>query len=177
MDWNALLGGLIGAGIPAVLTYVGLHRARLASDAEAFGPAVLLLTRISPVSVTFNMGDAETEAAKWAELQHQLDTARERLLVVSAGNPRRRVRGLAQTAEVKLQAAFSTSMWEVQDRLRNRQTAEVLKAAQDAHAEATAVMQDLIAANFSWSLFTRRRRGPRAAIPATPDVESLPSPD
>jgi hypothetical protein len=29
MDWSALVGGLIGAGIPAILTYVGLHRGGL----------------------------------------------------------------------------------------------------------------------------------------------------
>lgn len=98
MDWNALVGGLIGAGIPAALVYLGLHRARQSADAEVFGPAVLLLDRLNPERVTINLNpDAIAEGAKWAELQRQLDVARERLLVVSAGHPRRHVRKLAQT--------------------------------------------------------------------------------
>ena len=45
--------------------------------------------------MTMNLNaDAAAEAPKWAELQRQLDTARERLLIVSAGNPRRHVRDL-----------------------------------------------------------------------------------
>ena len=46
--WAALLGGLIGAGIPGFLTYMGLRRARQSNDAEAFGPALLLLHRLEP---------------------------------------------------------------------------------------------------------------------------------
>ncbi len=111
MDWSALIGGLIGAGIPAVLAYLGLHRARQSADAEAFGPAVLLLDRVNPDRVTMNLNaDAAAEAPKWAELQRQLDTARERLLVVSAGNPRRHVRELARAAEVKVDNAFKASL-------------------------------------------------------------------
>jgi len=52
MDWSALAGGLIGAGIPPILAYVGLRRARQSADAEAFGLAVLLLDRVHPERVT-----------------------------------------------------------------------------------------------------------------------------
>jgi|RhiMetdeSRZDD1v2_1073273.scaffolds.fasta_scaffold13265_7 hypothetical protein len=86
MDWSALVGGLIGAGIPAILAGLGLQRTRQESDAEAFGPAVLLLDRLNPDRVAFNINpDVTAEGAKWAELQRQLDVARERLLIVSAG--------------------------------------------------------------------------------------------
>jgi hypothetical protein len=34
MDWNALIGGLIGAGIPGTLTYLGLRRGRQSADAD-----------------------------------------------------------------------------------------------------------------------------------------------
>ena len=86
MDWSALIGGLIGAGIPAVLAYLGLHRARQSADAEAFGPAVLLLDRVNPDRVTMNLNaDAAAEAPKWAELQRQLDTARERCSLSAPG--------------------------------------------------------------------------------------------
>jgi hypothetical protein len=75
--WSALLGGLIGAGIPGSFTYLGMRRSGQAADAEAFGPAVLLLDRINPDRVLINLNpDPAAEAAKWAELQPQLDTAR-----------------------------------------------------------------------------------------------------
>jgi len=90
MDWNALIGALIGAGIPGILTYLGLRRGRQSTDAEAFGAAILLLDRVNPDRVTMNLNpDTKAEHAKWAELQEQLAVARERLLVVSAGHPRR----------------------------------------------------------------------------------------
>ncbi|HEY3036400.1 MAG TPA: hypothetical protein VGJ54_17310 [Streptosporangiaceae bacterium] len=149
MDWSALIGGLIGAGIPAVLACLGLHRARQSADAEAFGPAVLLLDRVNPDRVTMNLNaDAAAEAPKWAELQRQLDTARERLLVVSAGNPRRHVRELARAAEVKVDNAFKASLWAVRDMQANRDNREWMDHARKTHAEAATAMRDLIDANF-----------------------------
>jgi hypothetical protein len=165
MDWSALAAGLIGAGIPAVLTYVGLRRTRQSADAEALGPAVLLLDHINPVRVTVNVNrDATAEDAKWAELQRQLDTARERLLVVSAGNPRRHVRVLAQVAEVKLTTAYNASGWALRDQHAKGGDPEWMKHAQETHAEAEAAMQDLISANFSWSVFRRPLTRPKKAI-------------
>ncbi|HUY52676.1 MAG TPA: hypothetical protein VMV92_44410 [Streptosporangiaceae bacterium] len=165
MDWSALVGGFIGAGIPAVLAYLGLRRARQSADAEAFGPAVLLLDRVNPQRVTINLNpDATAEAAKWTELQRQLDTARERLLVVSAGNPRRHVRELAQAAEVKVTNAFEASHWAVADMQANRDNRGWLDGARKTHAEADAAMRNLIDANFSWRIF-RRRRVKRVLLP------------
>ncbi len=116
MDWNALTGALIGAGIPASLVYAGLHRQRQSADAEAFGPAVLLLDRVNPDRLTINLiPDPVAEAAMLADLQQQISLARERLLVVSAGNPRRQVRKLARIAEVKLANVFHGSSWAVRD--------------------------------------------------------------
>jgi hypothetical protein len=147
MDWGSLVGGFIGAGIPASLAYVGLRRGRQAADAEAFGPAVRLLYRLNPVGVTFSINrDRTIEQAKWAELQNQLDVASERLLVVSAGNPRRHVRKLARLAEVKLATAYQRSFLAVKDMLENRDNPEWLEEAQRAHAEAMAAMDDLIEA-------------------------------
>lgn len=151
MDWGALLGGLIGAGVPALLTYLGLRRARQSADAETFGPAVLLLDRLNPERVTLNLNqDAAVEAGKWAEMQRQLDAARERLLVISAGHPRRRIRRLAIKAEVKLTRAFFSAGWTVKDMQANRDSRESLEQARDRHSEATAAMTELIEANFTW---------------------------
>ena len=177
MDWSALVGGLIGAGIPAVLTYLGLHRARQAADAETFGPAVLLLDRLNPERVTINLNpDATAEAAKWAELQRQLDVARERLLVVSAGHPRLRLRKLAQGAQVKIANAFQASHWAVRDLQVNRDNPEWMDHARKTHAEAEAAMRNLIDANFSWSVFgrlpwSRHRAGIASAPGASKPVD------
>lgn len=125
MDWNALLGGLIGAGIPAVLAYLGLRRSGQSGDATAFGPALLLLDRVNPTRVAININrDTQVEDAKWAELRQQLDVARERLLTVSAGNPRRHVRDLAREADVKVTNAFETARWMITDMQANRDKPE-----------------------------------------------------
>jgi hypothetical protein len=69
LDWSALIGALIGAGIPATLVYVGLPR-RQSADAEAFGPAVVILDRINPDRLTINFNpDQSAEAATLADLQ------------------------------------------------------------------------------------------------------------
>jgi hypothetical protein len=155
MDWSALIGALIGASIPAVLTYLGLRRGRQSADAEAFGPAVLLLYHLNPERVTINF-DRDTAAEKWAELQRQLDIARERLLIVSAGNPRRHVRALARDAEVKITNAAHASGWAVVDMQANRDNREWMDHARKTHTEAETAMRDLIEANFSWSVLGRR---------------------
>jgi hypothetical protein len=176
MDWSALVGGLIGAGIPGLLVVLGLLRARQAADAEAFGPAVLLLDRVNPDRVTINLNpDVAAEAAKWAELQRQLDTARQRLLIVSAGNPRRHVRELARAAEVKVTNAFQASSWAVRDLQANRDNPEWMDHARKTHAAADAAMRTLIDANFGWRVF-RRRRATRLPLP--PDTgEAIGQPD
>ncbi|MGI8448710.1 MAG: hypothetical protein ACR2MP_16335 [Streptosporangiaceae bacterium] len=161
MDWGALVGGLIGAGIPGVLAYLGLRRGRQSADAEAFGPAVLLLVQLDPRRVTFNFSpDAAPEGDKRKELQQRADQARERLLVVSAGNPRRQVRELAQVAEAKLAAAIQASGWVARDMQANRDNPGWLDTARQAHAEAETALRELISANFSWRIFPRRARRP-----------------
>jgi hypothetical protein len=176
MDWSALIGALIGAGIPTSLALVGLRRGRQAADAEAFGPAVLLLSRVNPYRVTMNANSAHhAEYAKRAELQGQLDVARERLLIVSAGNPRQNVRELARTAEVKLNNAFKSSNWAVHDLIRNRDITPAMTRAQKDHAEAESAMRELIEANFGWGVLPWRRRralppGAASAAIADPDA-------
>ena len=142
MDWGALVGGLIGAGIPGVLAYLGLRRGRQSADAETFGPAVLVLAQLDPQRVTFNFSpDAAAEADKWKELQQRVDQARERLLVVSAGNPRRQVRELAQVAEAKLAAAIQASSWVVRDMQARRDNPGWLATARLTHAEAETALR------------------------------------
>jgi hypothetical protein len=164
LDWNALIGALIGAGIPATLAYLGLHRKSLSADAEAFGPAVVMLDRINPDRLTANFSpDRPAEAAMLADLQRQVDEARERLLVVAAGNPRRRVRKLARIAEVKLAAVFQGSSWAVRDMRANRNNPEWIALARERHAEAEAAIETLIAANFAWTGLDHRLQATHAA--------------
>lgn len=155
MEWSALIGGLIGAGVPAVLTYLGLRRGRQSSDAEAFGPAMLLLDLVHPDRVSFNVSsDPEVETAKWAQLAQQNQTARERLLVVSTGHPRRRIRELAREAQVKLANAYQASGWQASDVARHKNDPDWRARALKEHTEAVETMHKLIDANFKW--FGRR---------------------
>lgn len=177
MDWNALIGALIGAGIPATLIYVGLHRQRQSADAEAFGPAVLLLDRVNPDRLTIDRNpDPAAEAAMLADLQRQVDVARERLLIVGAGNPRRRVRVLARIAEVKLANLLQGSSWAVRDLQANRISPEWLDVARERHAEAVFAMDALIEANFARTGFGHRQRAMHAAAVGKPGRRRLPWP-
>jgi hypothetical protein len=83
--------------------------------------------------------------------------ARERLLIVSAGNPRRHVRELAQDAEVKVTNAFQASSRAVHDWHANRDNPEWMDHARKTHAAADAAMRTLIDANFGWRMFRRRQ--------------------
>jgi hypothetical protein len=177
MDWNALIGALVGAGIPATLVYVGLHRQRQSADAEAFGPAVLLLDRVNPDRLTINLNPDQTaQAAIMADLQSQVDVARGRLLVVAAGSPRRRVRKLARIAEVKLANVFHGSSWAVRDLQLNWDNPEWMAIAREPHAEAVAAMETLIEANFAWTGFDHRPRATHAAAAGKPSRRRLPWP-
>src|SRR5262249_53350906 len=147
MIWGALLGGLIGAGIPGWLTYVGLRRGRLASDAAVFGPARVLLGRMNPDAVMFNFSnDRDTELSKWADLARQVDAARQGLLTVAAGHPRRGVRRGAEVVERKISAIQVAFGWQVSDMLRNHDNPEWLKHYREVYAEADKALRDLIEA-------------------------------
>lgn len=152
MTWGALLAGLIGASIPAVLTYIGLRRTRQSNDAHAFGPALLLLYRIHPDRVMVNISpEPSVRTVTLTELSHRTDTARERLLVVSAGHPRRRVRDLAHLAQVKLGNVNHAMGWQVGDRQLGQDNPEWVDHYREVYAEADTAMRELIDANFTWA--------------------------
>jgi hypothetical protein len=98
-----------------------------------------------------------------ADLQRQVDGARERLLVVAAGNPRRPVRKFARIAEVKLAAVFLRSSWAVRDMQANRNNPAGIALARERHADAEAAMETLIAANFAWTGLDHRLQASHAA--------------
>jgi hypothetical protein len=151
MNWAALLGGLIGGSIPAILTYIGVLRGRQSTNADVFGPALLLLYRMQPDFVMANITvNAEVQHARLAEVSQLTDTARERLLLIRAGHPRRHVRELADTAQVKLGRAFGAMGWQVSDMLGNKDNPEWVEHYRVAYAEADLAMRELIDANFAW---------------------------
>ncbi len=152
MSWSALIGAFIGAGIPAGLAYVKLLRDRQMTDANAYGPALLLLDQMDPIRVTMNVGTPEVEAERWKAFTQQVDAARERLLVVSAGHPRPDIRELAEQAAVKLADVRNASSWAVSDLLRNRDNAEWMDTARKTHAEARQALRNLIEATFTVKL-------------------------
>jgi hypothetical protein len=92
--------------------------------------------------------------------------ARERLLIVSTGHPRRRVRELARSADVKIANAYQASSWAVHDLAANRDNPEWVGHARKTHAEAMATMEDLIQANFGWHVLGRRTRSLASAAGA-----------
>jgi hypothetical protein len=156
MSWSALVGAFIGAGIPTILGYIKALNARRMADAEAFGPALLLLDRMDPIRVTMNVGSREVERARWEELSKRVDAACERLLVISAGHPRRVVRELARQAQRKLSNVRQASSWAVSDLLQNRDNPEWMGKARQDHEQARQALHELVEANF-------RRRVSRCA--------------
>jgi hypothetical protein len=99
------------------------------------------------VNITVN---AEVQDARLAEVSQLTDTARERLLVVMAGHPRRHVRELADIAQVKLGRAFGAMGWQVSDMLGNKDNPEWVQHYRVAYAEADSAIRELIDANFAW---------------------------
>jgi hypothetical protein len=149
MNWSALIGAFVGAGVPAVLTYVKVLRDRQAVDAQAIGPAMLLLERMDPLRVMINVGNAEVEEARWKELNQHVDVVRERLLVMAAGHPRRDIRELAKQAQMKLANVRQASGFAVSDLLQNRANPEWVEHAQETHREATDALRELVDASFA----------------------------
>jgi hypothetical protein len=161
--WGAVVGGFIGAGIPGWLAYVGMRRGQRAADAAAFGPAMLLLDRMHPDGIMLNTSnDTEAESAKVGELADQTQTARERLLIVRAGHPRKHVRELADVAQISLRNVHAAMGHQVGDLLRNRDNPGWVAHYKQVHAAAEATMRDLIDANFaSWELRRTKAAGRR----------------
>jgi hypothetical protein len=149
MIWGALLGGLIGAGISGFLTYLGLRRTRQASDAEAFGPAVLLLDRFQPDRVMFSISrDPKRPSGRTC-----LNRSR-RLAGDYSSSGLVTLDGVSVTsahaAQSKIASTYTASRWQVADMLANRDNPEWVTHFRKTHAEAQQAMDDLIEANFAW---------------------------
>ena len=123
--------------------------------------------------------DLEVEAAKWTDMPQKIEAARERLLVVSAGNPRHRVRELAFAAQVKLGNVHHAMGWQLSDMLTHKDNLEWVDIYRKAHAEAETTMRELIDANFAWGYLPKRwvalaRRDDQGGNETAPAVTTSP---
>lgn len=154
-NWNvflgAIAGGLIGAGIPAVITMVGWRRERARrredrqwADAEIVADARHLLHDIDPARRGLNVSTAPgAEDALWAGLNQRRDEVRRQLLRMAAGHPSAAVQSAAEKLEVSLFTAAVQAEWLVADVIKGRDTSEQLGYAQKSYESAMAACADL----------------------------------
>jgi hypothetical protein len=156
-NWNwgvffgAVAGGLIGAGIPAVMTWLGWRneRARLReerqwADAEIVADARHFLTDVDPVQRGANINTAPgAEDALWASLDQRRGDVQRRLFRLAAGHPSSIVRSAAKRLEPLLVTAAVQSKWQVDDVIKGRNNAQHLQFAQESYDKAMAALADL----------------------------------
>ena len=151
---SAAVGGLVGGGIPATMTYRASRQqqqerrqGRQWQDAEVLAEVYRLLVDIDParrgMSVSRTPG---AEDDRWAGIGRRSDEVRTQLLRLASGHPSVEVQSLARDLEVELSKAVSFSRNYIDDLLRNRDTPEGLRAAQECHESAVAAAGALDAA-------------------------------
>jgi hypothetical protein len=154
-SWNvflgAIAGGLIGAGIPAVMTMVGWRHERARrredrqwADAEIVADARHLLHDIDPDRRGLNVNTAPgAEDALWASLNQRRDEVRRRLLRMAAGHPSAEVQSAAGKLETCLFTAAVQAEWHVADVIKRRDTPEQLGYARKSYESAMAASAEL----------------------------------
>src|SRR5689334_7236325 len=90
--------------------------------------------------------------ARQVGAHERVDAARERLLVISAGHPRRDIRELAEQAQVKLANLRNPSQRAVMDLLAHKNNPEGMTGALDVHGDAREALRSLIEATFTMKL-------------------------
>jgi hypothetical protein len=156
-SWNwgvflgAIAGGLIGAGIPAVMTWAGWRHERARrneerqwTDAEIVADAEHFLFDVDPVRRGVNVNPAPgAEDAFWASLNQRRDDVRTRLMRLAAGHPSITVRSAARRLEPLLFTAAVQARWHVDDVIKGRDTTEHLRSAQESYDKAVKARADL----------------------------------
>jgi hypothetical protein len=155
--WNwgvflgAIAGGLIGAGIPAVMTMAGWRRERARhsaerqlADAEIIADARQFLLDVDPVRRGMNVNTAPgAEDAQWASLNQRRDQVRRQLFFLAAGHSSLAVRSAAKKLEPQLFTAAVQAEWHVADVIKSRDNPEHLRYAQERYGNAMAALADL----------------------------------
>jgi hypothetical protein len=150
LDSSSLLSGHIDAAIPGSLTLLGIRRRVRETDAAVFGPAMLLLNEFDPdIAAMAVLPDRQAELDRWRERATRLNSAREQLLVIAAGHPRRQVREGAERTQVALANAARSTTWVVRDITANPNNP-------DGMTQARAALSSVVAAHF-WRWPVRRR--------------------
>ena len=147
----ALMGGLLGGGIPAAMTYLAGRReqrerrqARQWEDAEVLADVYRLLVDIDPVRRGMSArSEPGVEDDRWAGINRRLGDVSRRLLVLASGHPSTGVQALARKLETDLSRATSNSWHEVSDLLRHRDTPEQLLLARECHEAAVVTADEL----------------------------------
>jgi hypothetical protein len=155
MNWSAFLGAMVGglivAGIAAVMTMLGWRRERARraedrqwADAEIVADAQHLLFDVDPVRRGVNVNPVPgAEDAQWASLNQRRDDVRRRLMRLTAGHPSIMVRSSAKKLEPLLFTAAVQAEAHVADLLNGRDTAEHLRYARGRYDAAVAACADL----------------------------------
>jgi hypothetical protein len=155
--WNwgsfaaAVVGGLIGAGIPAVVTMAGWRRERARrredrqwADAATIADARQFLFDVDPVRCGVNANKTPgVEDARWADLNKRRDQVQRQLFVLAAGHPSPAVRSAAGKLEPQLFTAAVQAEWHVADVINGRDNAEHLSYAQKRYDNAATALADL----------------------------------
>ena len=147
----ATIGGLVGGGLPGVMTYLGWRQdqrerrqTRRWEDAEVLADAKGLLTDIDPMRRGINVDRTPgAEDELWVELNRRRDDVRRRLLVMANGHLSPAVRSAAKRLEVELFSAAVQSEWHVHDLLKGRDFAEHRARAQEVYESAQTVLARL----------------------------------
>jgi hypothetical protein len=147
----ALTGGLLGGGIPAVMTHLAGRReqqerrqARQWQDAEVLADVYRLLMDIDPARRGMSASTEDgVEDARWADIGQRLGDVSKRLLQLASGHPSTQVQTLARKLEADLSRATNNSRYQVSDVLRHRDTPEHLQLAQECHQAAVATADEL----------------------------------
>ena len=148
---GAIAGGLIGAGIPAVMTMAGWRRERvrrredrLSTDAEVIADVRQFLLDVDPVRRGVNVNIAPgAEDAQWASLNQRRDQVRRQLFFLAAGHPSLAVRSAAKKLEPQLFTAAIQAEHHVADVIKHRDNPEHLGYARECYDSAVAACAEL----------------------------------
>ena len=173
MNWSALLsalvGGLVGGGIPAVMTYLGSRNERARrleerqwADAEVLADVRRLLYDVDPARRGANVDTRPgAEDALWTTLRQRCDDVQRRLLILYVGHPSTAIQSSAEKLAAEAAKAVVQSEWHVQDLLKNNSNDEQFRVAHKCHETAlasTAELERLVKATGAGKGRTRRRR-------------------
>jgi hypothetical protein len=177
MNWttpvSAFIGGISGGGAGALVSYMQLRSNRRADlrsqqwqDAGLIADLWDLLAAILPERRGINVNpDPNEEGKKSAVLDERQQQISKELMRLAAGHPSIPVAQIARQLSSAVVRAATASEWHVRDLALHRDPLPSLSRAQEAHAEATDLAEQLEQA-VKLAGSSRSRRRPRNASAA-----------